>query len=90
MMEDPITKCLGMDTGDIPTKIILLTDTESEIEDSRNVIDWKKRVKSEFMRIKHLKRFKRADEVKVFFYQDWLKFKAYCNVSPSTEVLVLL
>ncbi|OWF35891.1 histone-lysine N-methyltransferase EZH2-like [Mizuhopecten yessoensis] len=45
---------------------LLGTDTESEAEE-KQVIDWKKRVRSEFMRIRHLKRFKRADEVKTTF-----------------------
>lgn len=35
-------------------------------------IDWNKRVKSEFLRIHNLKRFKRADEVTVFSYLVYL------------------
>lgn len=48
-------------------------DVEPEMKDEMSFtdnagkysIDWKKRVKSEFMRIKHLKKYKKTDELKV-------------------------
>lgn len=67
-----------MDVEDNKSALLHLTqsgeDVEMQIKDEGSVsdsggkysIDWKKRVKSEFMRIKHLKKYKKTDELKVW------------------------
>lgn len=67
-----------MDVEDSKSALLHLTqsgeDVEMQIKDEGSVsdsggkysIDWKKRVKSEFMRIKHLKKYKKTDELKVW------------------------
>lgn len=68
-----------MDVEDNKSALLHLTqsgeDVEMQIKDEGSVsdsggkysIDWKKRVKSEFMRIKHLKKYKKTDELKAAF-----------------------
>lgn len=42
------------------------SDQGSEASQSQTgLVDWKKRVRAEYMRLCHLRKFKRADEVKV-------------------------
>ena len=38
---------------------------QSKFRDFPTMMEWRKRVKSEYMRLRQLKRFKKADEVKV-------------------------
>eukprot|EP00105_Crassostrea_gigas_P039661 XP_019923809.1 PREDICTED: histone-lysine N-methyltransferase EZH2 isoform X1 [Crassostrea gigas] len=68
-----------MDVEDSKSALLHLTqsgeDVEMQIKEEGSVsdsggkysIDWKKRVKSEFMRIKHLKKYKKTDELKAAF-----------------------
>lgn len=45
------------------------SDQGSEASHSqKGIVDWKKRVRTEYMRICHQRKFKRADEVKVLIY----------------------
>ena len=52
------------DNDIVTTEDADITEAEPEVVD-KHTIDWKKRVKSEFNRVKNLKRLKRAEEVKV-------------------------
>lgn len=69
-----------MDSEDSKSALLHLTQGNDDVEmqnsakDEESVsesggkyaIDWKRRVKSEFMRIKHLKKYKKTDELKVW------------------------
>uniref|UniRef100_A0A8W8L4Q4 [histone H3]-lysine(27) N-trimethyltransferase n=1 Tax=Magallana gigas TaxID=29159 RepID=A0A8W8L4Q4_MAGGI len=74
-----VTLVKFMDVEDSKSALLHLTqsgeDVEMQIKEEGSVsdsggkysIDWKKRVKSEFMRIKHLKKYKKTDELKAAF-----------------------
>ncbi|KAK7507789.1 hypothetical protein BaRGS_00000754 [Batillaria attramentaria] len=49
------------------SSIISDQGSDSQSQGSLTLVDWKKRVRSEYMRICHLRKFKRADEVKNAF-----------------------
>jgi len=51
----------------------------------RSLLEWKKRVKSEYMRLRQLKRFRKAEEVKVegffavlLFFPLLLQYHLFC------------
>ncbi|XP_051987584.1 histone-lysine N-methyltransferase EZH1 [Xyrauchen texanus] len=47
----------------------------------RSLLEWKKRVKSEYMRLRQLKRFRKAEEVKALFLSN------RCKIEGRTELL---
>ncbi|KAK6285120.1 hypothetical protein J4Q44_G00390540, partial [Coregonus suidteri] len=47
---------------------------------SRSLLEWRKRVKSEYMRLRQLKRFKKAEEVKALFMSNRQKIEECTNL----------
>ncbi|XP_024127503.1 histone-lysine N-methyltransferase EZH1 [Oryzias melastigma] len=50
---------------------------------SRSLLEWRRRVKSEYMRLRQLKRLKKADEVKTLFSSNRQKIELQTNVLNS-------
>ena len=53
----------------LPTAVVPKVTGNTRFRDFKTMMEWRKRVKSEYMRLRHIKRHKRADQVKVNFIQ---------------------
>ncbi|CDQ85040.1 unnamed protein product [Oncorhynchus mykiss] len=66
----------------VPDPALILTPTPCPASNipSRSLLEWRKRVKSEYMRLRQLKRFKNAEEVKALFMSNRQKIEERTNL----------
>lgn len=55
-----------------------------------DMMEWRKRVRSEYMRLKQHKRFKRADEVKASAFVFLYSHVAYWSIEPNLYKTVIV
>nr|XP_023866521.1 uncharacterized protein LOC111980085 [Salvelinus alpinus] len=66
----------------VPDPALILTPTPCSASNipSQSLLEWRKRVKSEYMRLRQLKRFKNAEEVKALFMSNRQKIEERTNL----------
>ena len=55
---------------------------DTKFRDFKHMVEWRKRVRSEYMRLKQLRRFRKADDVKVI-WQIFFRIFNFCFVNYS-------
>ncbi|KAM9746036.1 histone-lysine N-methyltransferase EZH1 [Menidia menidia] len=76
-MEDTAAAVSTPDTGVAPSTP---RPQPSSFAPSRSLLEWRRRVRSEYMRLRQLKRLKKADEVKTLFMSNRQKIEQQTNL----------